>query len=221
MTPPRRGDGSDVTFANFSKDALREGTFYKVTSLPSPLRTAPAPPGLDRLPPAAREAAEPFLRNLTVTGITLIQPDAPDQPGPYGRGEAGHRAWRLRNLELQAAEYYRRRAGLPPLTDAERRRIMHPARRPSQANRPAQSEPVPEPSAELLPEGLRLQAVALGWSAEALDRLASLLRVGDRLGEVTAQAIEIIRKSGAVQHYYNPDAPQPWRRKLEPKEERK
>ena len=41
MTTPRYGDGSDVTFANFSKDALREGTFYKVTSLPSPLRAAP------------------------------------------------------------------------------------------------------------------------------------------------------------------------------------
>jgi len=109
MTNPRCGDGSDVTFANFSKDALREGTFYKVTSLPSPLRTAPEPPGLDRLPPAASEAVEPFLRNLTVTGITLLPPDAPDQPRPYGLGEQGHQAWLLHNLEAQAAEY--RRAG--------------------------------------------------------------------------------------------------------------
>jgi len=45
MTTPRYGDGSDVTFANFSKDALREGTFYKVTSLPSPLRAAPPAKG--------------------------------------------------------------------------------------------------------------------------------------------------------------------------------
>jgi hypothetical protein len=59
---------------------------------------------LDCLPPAVREAVEPFLANLTVTGITLLPSDAPDQPGPYGRGEAGHRAWLLRNLEAQAAE---------------------------------------------------------------------------------------------------------------------
>jgi len=71
--------------------------------------TTPEPPGLSDLPPAAREAVEPFLRHFTVTGITLIQPDAPDQPGPYGRGEAGHQAWLMRNLEAQAAEYYRRR----------------------------------------------------------------------------------------------------------------
>ena len=183
--------------------------------------TTPEPPGLSDLPPAAREALEPLLRNLTVTGITLLPPGAPDQPGPYGRGEAGHRAWRLRNLELQAAEYYRARDGLPPLTDAERRRIMRPARRPSQANRPAQPELVPEPSAALLPEELRLQAQALGWGAEALDRLASLLHAGDRIGEVTVQHVEIVRRSGAVQKFYNPDAPQPWKRNVETNQEEK
>jgi len=103
-------DGSDVRFANFSKDALREGTFAFLTSDPSgsgaSCPPAPLPPGLDRLPPAAREAVEPFLANLTVTSITLLPADAPDQP-PYGRGEAGHRAWLLRNLAAQAAECYR------------------------------------------------------------------------------------------------------------------
>jgi len=179
--------------------------------------TTPEPPGLSALPPAAREAAGPFLRSFTVTNITYLPADAPDQPGPYERGEAGHRAWRLRNLELQAAEYYRARDGLPPLTDAERRRIMRPARRPSQANRPAQPEPVPEPAATL-PDDVRDQARALGWSAEALERLAELLHPGDRIGEVTAQAIEIIRRSGVVQRYYHPTAPQPWRRKMEQEE---
>jgi hypothetical protein len=70
-------------------------------------------------------------------------------------------------------------------------------------------------SAFVLPEELRLQAQALGWSAEALDRLASLLRVGDRIGELSASSVEIVRKSGAVQRFYSPDAPQVWRRKLE------
>jgi hypothetical protein len=175
---------------------------------------------LDRLPAPAREAVEPFLRNLTVTGITLLPADAPEPEPPYGRGEAGYRAWRLRNLELQAAEYYRARDGLPPLTDAERRRIMRPVRRPSQANRPAQPEPAPEPTAAL-PEELRLQAQALGWSADALDQLASLLHAGDRLGEMTVQHVEIVRRSGAVQKFYNPDAPQPWKRNGEANQEEK
>ena len=177
---------------------------------------AAEPPGLDHLPTPAREAVEPFLRHFAVTNITYLPPDAPDRPGPYGRGEAGHRAWLMRNLEARAAEYYRRRDVLPPLTDAERRRIMRPVRRPPQASRPAQPEPVPEPAA--LPEELRLQAQALGWSAEALERLAELLHPGDRIGEVTAQAIEIIRRSGVVQRYYHPTAPQPWRRKMEQEE---
>jgi len=175
----------------------------------------PAPPGLDDLPPGVRVVVEPFLRRFTVTNITYLPADAPDQPGPYGRGEAGHRAWLMRNLELQAAEYYRVRDGLPPLTDAERRRIMRPARRPSRANRPA-----PEPAATL-PDDVRDQARALGWSADALDRLASLLHAGDRLGEMTVQHVEIVRRSGAVQKFYNPDAPQPWKRNGEANQEEK
>lgn len=177
--------------------------------------TTPDPPGLDRLPAPAREAVEPFLRNLTVTGITLLPADAPEPEPPYGRGEAGYRAWRLRNLELQAAEYYRARDGLPPLTDAERRRIMRPVRRPSRANRPA-----PEPAATL-PDDVRDQARALGWSADALDQLASLLHAGDRLGEMTVQHVEIVRRSGAVQKFYNSDAPQPWKRNGEANQEEK
>jgi len=217
-------DGSDVRFANFSKDALREGTFAFLTSDPSGSGAncppTPLPPGLDRLPPAAREAVEPFLRSFTVTNITYLPPDAPEPEPPYGRGETGHQAWRLRNIELQAAEYYRARDGLPPLTDAERRRIMRPARRPPQANRPAQPEPLREPAATL-PDDVRLQAQALGWSADALDRLASLLHASDRLGEMTVQHAEIVRRSGAVQKFYNPDAPQPWKRLVETNREEK
>jgi hypothetical protein len=177
---------------------------------PEPAPARPEPAGLADLPPAVRQAVEPFLRRFTVTNITRLPPNAPEPEPSYGRGEQGYQAWLLRNLELQAAEYYRARDGLPLLTDAERRRIMRPARRPPRANRPAQPEPAPEPTAAL-PEELRLQAQALGWSAEALDQLARLLRPGDRLGTVTALAIEIIRRAGVIQHYYHPTAPQPWR----------
>ena len=87
-------------------DSLLEAA-ERLLEKPEPPAPPPAagPPGLDRLPPPARAAVEPFLRHFTVTGITLIQPDAPEPEPPYGRGEAGHRAWLMRNLELQAAEY--------------------------------------------------------------------------------------------------------------------
>jgi hypothetical protein len=78
---------------------------------------------LDRLPPAAREAVGPFLRSFTVTNITYLPADAPDQPGPYGQGEQGHRVWLLRNLEAQAAEYYRQRdSGALPAEPSEPKR---------------------------------------------------------------------------------------------------
>jgi len=120
-------DGSDVRFANFSKDALREGTFAFLTSDPSGSGAncppAPLPPGLDRLPAPAREAAEPFLANLTVTSITLLPADTPEPETPYGRGEAGHRAWLMRTLAAQAAEHYRQRdSGALPAEPSEPKR---------------------------------------------------------------------------------------------------
>ena len=84
---------------------------------------APEPPGLDCLPPAAREAVEPFLANLTVTSITLLPPDASEPEPPYGRGEAGHQAWLMRTLAAQAAEYYRQRdSGALPAEPSEPKR---------------------------------------------------------------------------------------------------
>ena len=87
------------------------------------------------------------------------------------------------------------------------------------SRRPAPPQPKPErnlpASAFVLPETVRERALELGWLDEHLATLASLLHPGDRIGEVSRQAIEIIRRSGVVQHYYHPTAPQPWRRKSE------
>jgi hypothetical protein len=74
---------------------------------------------------------------------------------------------------------------------------------------------MPQSRSALLPDDVRDRARALGWSADALDWLARLLRAGDSLGEITEHAIEIIRRSGVVQRYYHPTAPQTWRQKLE------
>jgi len=83
---------------------------------------APEPPGLSDLPPAAREAVRPFLERFEVRRVTLLPPDAPEPEPPYGRGEAGHRAWLLRNLEAQAAEHYRAGESDTPAEPSQPRR---------------------------------------------------------------------------------------------------
>lgn len=76
------------------------------------------------------------------------------------------------------------------------------------------------------------RALALGWKKERLygtgngkifsqnRGLASLLKPGDRIGEVTLQSIEIIGPppNGARQRFYNPDMDQPWIIRLDHKE---
>lgn len=74
------------------------------------------------------------------------------------------------------------------------------------------------------------RALALGWKRERLygtgrgrlfsqDRgLVSFLRPGDRIGEVSLQAIEIIGPPPTEVHqrFYNPDVDQPWIRRTRP-----
>ncbi len=72
-------------------------------------------------------------------------------------------------------------------------------------------------------------AMALGWSHERLygtgngmfdprRGLICFLKAGDRIGEVTAQSIEIIHSlPSEVRHrFYNPDVEQPWMKKIVP-----
>ena len=116
---------------------------------------------------------------------------------------------------------------LEPLSHAERTEVLRwmratggvlaAAPRPA-SRRPAAPKREPERKASAgvaLSDELRLQALALGWTDEHLATLAGLLHPGDRIGEVSASSIEIVRKSGAVQRFYSPDAPQVWRRKVE------
>jgi hypothetical protein len=71
-------------------------------------------------------------------------------------------------------------------------------------------------------------ALALGWKRERLYAtggngifdpnrgLVCFLKPGDRIGEVTAQSIEIIHPlPSEVRHrFYNPDVDQPWIRRV-------
>ncbi len=79
------------------------------------------------------------------------------------------------------------------------------------------------PQALAIVDAIREQAIALGWKHERLYAvgkpqsplrgLASYLNSGDRIGEITREAIEIMLPSGVRQHFYNPEVEQPWIRR--------
>lgn len=74
------------------------------------------------------------------------------------------------------------------------------------------------------------RALSLGWRRERLygtggngafdprRGLVCLLKPGDRIGDVTAQSIEIIHPPPSeVRHrFYNPDVDQPWIKRIAP-----
>jgi len=88
------------------------------------------------------------------------------------------------------------------------------------------------PEAHVMVDAIRDQALALGWTLEALYRtrerfrfplgdeygLVCFLGAEDRIGRVTADSIEIIGPppQGFCSHFYNPDAEHPWKRRVEP-----
>lgn len=71
------------------------------------------------------------------------------------------------------------------------------------------------------------EALAAGWTPEQLweskvwniisgrnqTGLAATMRLGDQLGLVTENYIEIIRRSGVVHRMYHPDRIQPWEKR--------
>lgn len=88
------------------------------------------------------------------------------------------------------------------------------------------------PEAHAMVDAIRDQALALGWTLEALYRtrgrfrfplgdeygLICFLGAEDRIGRVTADSIEIIGPppQGFRSHFYNPDSEHPWKRHVEP-----
>jgi len=118
---------------------------------------------------------------------------------------------------------------LEPLSHAERTEVLRwmrttggvlaaaprPASRRPAAPRPHPIKAVVDATVQGVVEAIRDQALAAGWTDEHLATLAGLLHSGDRIGTVSRQAIEVIRHSGARQHFYHPSVPQVWRQKLE------
>ena len=110
---------------------------------------------------------------------------------------------------LRAADYK------PPVAEDDAPRIPAPRQRDSNQF---------SPEAVAMVDAISEQAFSLGWKRERLygtggrgifdprRGLMCYLKSGDRIGEVTAQSIEIIHSLPTeVRHrFYNPDVAQPW-----------
>jgi hypothetical protein len=84
------------------------------------------------------------------------------------------------------------------------------------------------PAAVAQVDAVRDQALSLGWTVAGLYQsrgryrfpagdhygLVCFLGAGDRIGEVSAQSIEIVAPSGTHSRVYNRDVPQPWIRPI-------
>ncbi len=142
----------------------------------------------------------------------------------------------LRGRFNQMHEWAVAHFGAPALEEALRtvdsRHYNPPRAEMNRATRGWGIECGPLPDSLALVAAIREQARELGWSEASLfavtnahhgeigagSGLVCYLRFGDRIGEVRREAIEIILRSGARQHFYNPDVEQPWlRRVAEPK----
>jgi len=128
---------------------------------------------------------------------------------------------------LAAVRAFRTCAYNPPVAEDDRPRVPAPRTRRA-------------PGAYISPElaamvdAIADHALSLGWKRERLygaggngafdpqRGLVCFLKPGDRIGEVAAQSIEIILPPpSAVRHrFYNPDAEQPWIKKIAPTSQR-
>jgi len=112
---------------------------------------------------------------------------------------------------MRAADYR------PPVAEDDAPRVPAPRSRDS-------THVAPE--AVAMVDAISERALSLGWKRERLYGLGGrgifdprrglvcYLKPSDRIGEVTAQAIEIILKDGVRQHFYNPDVDQPWLKRI-------
>lgn len=120
---------------------------------------------------------------------------------------------------LEAVRTMRATEYAPPVREDDGPRIPPP--RPRDGNHIS-------PEAIAMVDAISEQALSLGWKRERLHGagrrgifdpqrgLVCFLKPGDRIGEVTAQSIEIIRALPTeVRHrFYNPDVDQPWIRRI-------
>jgi hypothetical protein len=118
---------------------------------------------------------------------------------------------------IRAAEY------VPPRAEDDGPRVPAPLPRRSGGGHVS-------PDAIAMVDAISERALSLGWRRERLygtggngafdprRGLVCLLKPGDRIGDVTAQSIEIIHPPPSeVRHrFYNPDMEQPWIKRIAP-----
>lgn len=117
---------------------------------------------------------------------------------------------------------------LDAIRDLDARDYAPPVADPDAPRRAPQAVEAPMSEALGLVNGIRDSALPLGWTDESLYAqagsqrtaigvnrgLVCFLKAADKIGEVTAQSIEIILPNGVCQRFYNPNVDQPWIRRV-------
>lgn len=119
--------------------------------------------------------------------------------------------------------------GEPALIDAVRnldaRDYAPPVPEPDTPRRTPRPAVIAMGNALAMVDAIAEKAMALGWTRESLYRtsksslgfncgLAHFLKPSDRIGDVTTHWIEIVRPGNVRHRFYNPDADQPWMRRI-------
>lgn len=144
--------------------------------------------------------------------------------GRLGRDEFEELRRRFNAMHAWAVEHFGETRLVDAVGNLDARDYAPPVPEPEtprQAPRPAD---IAAAETVAMVDAIRDRAMALGWTHESLyqaggsarfalarDRgLVCYLKPGDRIGEVTTHAIEIIRPNNVRQRFYNPDVEQPW-----------
>jgi hypothetical protein len=141
------------------------------------------------------------------------------QAGRIDAGEYDQIRCRFNAIHQWAIEHFGEQSLLDAVRVLDARTYQPPVAEPEIKPRAHQSTGQTSSEARALVDAIREQALSLGWREERLYEtpkgchergLVTYLKPDDKIGEVTAQSIEIILPNGVCQRFYNPDVDQPW-----------
>ena len=127
-----------------------------------------------------------------------------------------------------SVEHFGESCLLDAFRDLVARDYAPPVAEPDAPPRKPQGVESPLQEALALVDEIRDRAFALGWTHESLYAhagahrtaigvnrgLVCFLKAADKIGEVTSHSIEIILPNNVRQRFYNPNADQPWMRRI-------
>jgi hypothetical protein len=141
------------------------------------------------------------------------------QAGRIDAGEYDRIRCRFNAIHGWAIERFGEQSLLDAVRVLDARTYEPPVAEPEFRPRADQSPGQAFSEARALVDAIREQALSLGWREERLYEtpkgghgrgLVTYLKPDDKIGEVTAQSIEIILPNAVRQRFYNPDVDQPW-----------